>query len=403
MTKFIIRRLLQAIPTFLGITLLSYMIMVLAPGDPVAIMTFDPSMRQEERDALADQLGVNDPWPVQYLRWLIGDDWMVVAEQTWYLVSLEDGTEAWLSEKQISVDPETSEVLLLSSRQPYRAEPSDLAETVGRVGRREQMELIREEVIEVKGNSRGILRGDFGRSFRYRENPIKLIGERLGASVELNLMVLIVSVTFGVVIGVVSAVLRGKWFDQAARILAVVGDAIPSFWLAFLFILFFGAPFLDILPMGSRCAHVRGGCPPIYERFEYIILPTAVLALGGIAGWSRYMRASMLENINSDYIRTARAKGLTPRMIWFKHAFRNALIPFATFLGPTIVALLSGSVVIEQIFAWPGIGRLYIQAVSGQDYPMIMASVVIGAVLTIIGYLISDILYAVFDPRIRLS
>ncbi|MBN1965678.1 MAG: ABC transporter permease, partial [Anaerolineae bacterium] len=138
------------------------------------------------------------------------------------------------------------------------------------------------------------------------------------------------------------------------------------------------------------------------SALSHLILPTIVLALGGIAGWSRYLRASMLETINSDYIRTARAKGLKARRIWFNHGLRNALIPMATFIGPTIVGLLSGTVIIETIFAWPGIGRLYFQALGSRDYPLIMASVVIGAVLTIIGYLISDILYAVFDPRIRL-
>jgi peptide/nickel transport system permease protein len=177
---------------------------------------------------------------------------------------------------------------------------------------------------------------------------------------------------------------------------------VPNFWLAFLFILFFGAA-LDLLPMGGRCAPVRGGCPPVWERLEYLVLPTAVLALGGIAGWSRYMRAAMLETISSDYVRTAHAKGLSNRSVWFRHGARNAIVPLATFLGPTLVSFLGGAVITETIFGWPGIGRLLVEAVSGQDYPLIMASVVIGAVLTIIGYLISDILYAAFDPRIRLS
>ncbi len=401
MTKFMIRRLLQAIPTFFGITLLSYLIMVLAPGDPVAIMTFDPNMSQEQRDMLSSRLGVNDPWPLQYLRWLIGDDWKVVEELTWYRVLLEDGTIGWLSDRQVAVDDETGEMSLLASRQPYRDAPHEEAEIIGRIGRRETFTVIEESVEQVYGDSYGILRGDFGRSFRYRENPLLLIGERLGATLELNVAVLTVSMFVGISVGVLAAIWRGRWFDQGSRILAVIGDAIPAFWLGLVLLMFFGAPFLDILPMGGRCDHLRGGCPPAFERIEYFILPTTVLALSGIAAWSRYIRASMLETINSDYIRTARAKGLTSRQVWFKHALRNALIPMATFLGPTIVGVLSGTVIIETIFAWPGVGRLYFQALGGQDYPMIMATVVIGAVLTIIGYLISDILYAVFDPRIR--
>jgi peptide/nickel transport system permease protein len=401
MTKFVIRRLLQSIPTFFGITILSYMIMVLAPGDPVAIMTFNPDMTQEQRADMESRLGVGDPLPLQYLRWLIGDDWMVVEDVLWYRVALEDGTEAYLSERQMVINEETGTPELLASRQPYRLEPTESAEVAGRVGRRAEMTVLNTVEVDVYGENRGILRGDFGRSFQWKENPLVLIGERLPASIELNIAVLIVGLTIGVIIGVLAAVWRGSVFDQFTRVLAVAGDAIPSFWLAFMVILIFAAPGLDLLPMGERCAYQRGGCGPIYTRLEYLVLPTMVLALGGISAWSRYMRASMLENISADYVRTARAKGLKGRTVWFKHALRNALIPMATFLGPTIVSLISGAVIIEQIFAWPGIGRLLLQAVSAQDYPLIMANIVIGAVLTIVGYLVSDILYGVFDPRIR--
>lgn len=402
MIRFIIRRLVQAIPTFFGITILSYTIMLLAPGDPVSIMTFAPGTSQEERDALARQLGVNDHPLVQYLRWLIGDDWMVVDDVTWYQVELEDGIQGWLSDKQIVVDEATGEISLLASRQPYRLEPSNDAEIAGRIGRRDNIELIGETEVSVYGDNYGILRGDFGSSFRYKENPLKLIRERLPASVELNVAVMIVGLSIGLPIGVLAAVWRGKLFDNASRVLAVVGDAIPSFWLALLLILFFGA-YLDILPMGDRCNYQRGGCPPVWMRLEYLVLPTTVMALGVVAGVSRLVRASMLDNINSDFVQTARSKGLSNRTIWFKHTLRNAIIPVATFMGPAIVGLISGAVIIEQIFAWPGIGRLLLQAVTGQDYPLVMASVVIGAILTIIGYLLSDILYAVFDPRIRLD
>lgn len=403
MIKFIIRRVIQSIPTFFGITLLSYLIMVLAPGDPVSILTFDPNMSQEERDAMADRMGVNDPWPMQYFRWLMGDDWRVVAEVQWYQVELEDGTTGWLSEKQIAFHEETGDPVLLASRQPYRIEPQEKAEIGGRVGRRDPFTVIGETVEQVKGDSKGILRGDFGRSFTYRRDPMELIGERLWASLELNIATILVGITLGVPIGVMAAIMRGKAFDQGSRVLAVVGDSIPAFWLGIMLLMIFGAPYLDILPMGGRCDHVRGGCPPIYERLEYLILPTTVTALGVIAGWSRYIRASMLEAINSDYIRTAHAKGLSPRKVWFTHGLRNALIPMATFLGPTLVSLIGGSAIIESIFTWPGVGRLLLQAISAQDYPLVMASVVIGSVLTILGYLISDILYAVFDPRIRLD
>jgi peptide/nickel transport system permease protein len=340
MTQFIIRRLLQAIPTFFGITLLAFTIMVLAPGDPIAILTFDPSVSQVERERLAERLGVNDPLPIQYLRWLIGDDWM-------------------------------------------------------------QFDTDGDGVVDERGERKGILRGDFGESFVYRRGSLELIGQFLPATIELNIVVIAVSLPIGVLIGVFAAQTRGGWFDQSARVFAVLGDAVPGFWLAFILLLVFGR-YLDWLPMGGRCAPTRGGCPPPYARLEYMVLPVIVMALGGISGWSRLMRASLLESINSDYVRTARAKGVSEGRVWFYHAMRNAIIPMATFLGPVFVSFLGGAVIIETIFAWPGVGRLLLQSVTSQDYPVVMASVVIGSVLTIIGYLLSDIFYVLFDPRIRL-
>lgn len=339
MTQFIIRRLIQAIPTFFGITFLSYMIIVAAPGDPVSIMTFDPRMKPETKAILASRYGLDDAWPVQYIKWLIGDDYLRVDTDG-------DGEkDSW-------------------------------------------------------GDRYGILRGDFGNSFRFKQNPLNLIFERLPATFELNIAVLFVTISIGVPLGVLAAIWRGTTFDQSSRVMAVVGDAVPVFWLGFLFILFFGSE-LEWLPLGNRCPPVRGGCPPIYQRLDYLLMPAIVSSFGGIAFWSRYMRASMLETIGSDYIRTARAKGLPGRNVWFRHGLRNAVIPMATFLGPTFAALLSGSVIIETVFAWPGVGKFLISAITSQDYPVIMASTVVFSILTILGYLLSDILYGIFDPRIR--
>lgn len=342
MIKYIIRRLIQAIPTFFGITLLSYLIMTAAPGDPVSLLTFDPTIKQEEVQRLAARLGTNDPWPVQYLRWLIGDDWMEVF------------------------------------REDLRGRPE----------------------IGLDRVRYGILRGDFGNSFFLKMPALQLIAERLPATLELGVAVLVVSLTLGIPIGILAAVWHGGVFDNATRILAVIGNAVPNFWLGLILILIFGA-WLGVLPMGGRCAQTRGGCPPVYQRLEYLVMPVTVLSLGGIAGYSRYMRASMLEQINSDYIRTAKAKGLPANLVWFKHGARNALIPIATFLGPALVGVLGGAVVTEQIFTWPGLGLLLITSITRQDYPIIMASVVIASVLTIVGYILSDVLYAVVDPRIR--
>ena len=350
------RRLVQAIPIFFGITLLSYALMLAAPGGPVVALTFDPRMTPREREAIAARLGVNDPWPVQYLRWLLGDDWMRfdtdgdgVADQSFLLPLDADGD----------------------------GEP------------------------EAPGERRGILRGDFGRSFFQRRPVVDVIVERIPATLELGVSALFFSLLIGLPIGILAAVRRGGWFDNSTRVMAVVFSAVPVFWLGLILILIFGSR-LGVLPMGNRCeTTLTGGCPPVYQRLEFLILPTFVLATGGIAGFSRFMRASMLDVISQDYMRTALAKGLPLRAVWFKHGARNALIPIATFLGPALTLVLSGAAITETIFAWPGLGRLSVTAVIQRDYPVVMAVTIMTAIATILGYILSDIMYAVIDPRIR--
>lgn len=358
MVKYTIRRLIQAIPTFFGITIFSYLLMSLAPGGPVAALTFDPRISPQERARVAARLGVNDPLPIQYLRWLIGDDWM-----------------RWDADGDGIAD----HAFLLPLDADGDGEP------------------------EPPGTRLGILRGDFGRSFFARRPVSDIIGERIPATLELGLASLFFGVVIGVPIGILAAVRRGGTFDSATRVMAVLFNAVPVFWLGLILILIFGS-WLGVLPMGSRCPMtLSGGCPPVYERLQYLLLPTFVLATGGIAGYSRYMRASMLDVINQDYIRTAKAKGLSARQVWFKHGARNALIPLATFLGPAITGLLSGAAITERIFSWPGLGRLAVDAVGQLDYPVVMAVVIISAVATILGYILSDIMYALIDPRIRFS
>jgi peptide/nickel transport system permease protein len=154
--------------------------------------------------------------------------------------------------------------------------------------------------------------------------------------------------------------------------------------------------------MGGRTPpSLTGGIPPIYQRLEYLVLPTFVLSTGAIAVYSRYMRASMLDVMSQDYMRTATSKGLAARIVWFKHGARNALIPLATFLGPAITGLLAGAAITETIFSWPGLGRFGVNAVTQQDYPVVMAVVIIGAIATMLGYILSDVFYAIIDPRIR--
>jgi peptide/nickel transport system permease protein len=356
MTKYIIRRVIQAIPIFFGITLLSYALMAMTPGGPVAAMALNAALKPAEVEQLKIQLGVNDPWPVQYLRWLAGDDWM-----RWDT----DGDKIADKSFIIGIEGPNGEPL-------------------------------------PPGDRKGILRGDFGTSFLLQGRKVMpLIIERMGATIELGLSALVVGASIGVLVGIIAAVNHNNWFDHITRVLSVVLDAVPIFFLAIVLLIFFGST-LDILPLGDRCkVTLDPSCPPIYQRLEYMILPVFVLATGGISAYSRFMRASMLEVVSQDYMRTARAKGLSTRTIWLRHGARNALIPIATFLGPAIAGIWGGAVITETIFNWPGVGRQAIAAITGRDYPVVMAVTVFAGVSTIVGFLLSDILYAIIDPRIR--
>lgn len=357
MVKYVTRRLLQAIPTFFGITFLAYLLMSSTPGGPLAVLYFsNPRMSNQQKEALALRLGVNDPFIVQYLRWLIGDDWM-----RW------DSDGDGLSDGSILV--------ALDSNGDGEADPP--------------------------GERRGILRGDFGTSFFSNRPVLTVISERILPTLELGLASLVVGLTIGVPLGIMAAVRKGRWFDNGTRIMAVVFDSIPAFWLGLMLLLIFASS-LGWLPLGGRCkTTLDDTCPPIYERINYLVLPVFILATGAIAGYSRFTRASMLDVINQDYMRTARSKGLSNRQVWFRHGARNALIPIATFLGPALTGLLAGAVITETVFNYPGLGRVLTAAATQRDFPVVMAATIYASIATILGYLLSDMLYALIDPRIR--
>jgi peptide/nickel transport system permease protein len=218
----------------------------------------------------------------------------------------------------------------------------------------------------------------------------------------LGVSALTVGLLLGIPIGILSAVWQGGIFDNGSRVMAVFFNAVPVFWLGLMLILIFGK-WLDVLPMGNQCPLTLRGCESLEDRAEHLLLPVFTLGTGWIAVLSRYMRTATLEVLNQDYIRTAQAKGLPNRDVWFVHATRNALIPIATILGPAIPGLLGGAVITETIYSWPGLGRLSFEAVLQQDYPMVMAVVILSGTVTILGYLFSDVMYALVDPRIRLN
>ena len=346
MFKYFQRRLLQAIPTFFGLTFLVFIIILAAPGDPIDMITWglnaDQETAEELKAAMRRQLGLDRPPLEQYLYWMIGNDWT-----------------------QVDYD----------------------GDGIG----------------EKRGKRRGLLRGDLGDSIKQKKPVMDLIAQRIPATLRLGVAALILGYLAGVMLGVLAAVFHRTWLDQLIRIISVVGNAVPAFWLGLLLIIVFGVQ-LKWLPIsGMEDITRRGDEFDLGDALRHMILPVFVLSLNTIAFISRFTRTQMLETLQQDYVRTAYAKGLQTRLVWMRHALRNSLLPVATFLGPAIGTLLAGAVIIEFVFQWPGIGKLVIDAVSQRDYPLVMGSVVVASVMFMIGVLISDALYVILDPRIRLE
>ena len=336
MTNYIARRLLQAIPTIFGITLITYLIMLAAPADPITLLTFNPTTTPEDAQILRRQLGLDQPPLVQYVYWLVGNDWT-----------------------EIDVDGDGEG--------------------------------------DIRGTRRGLLRGDFGQSIQQRRPVLDLILERLPVTLQLTVSALVLGYSVGILLGVLAAVFYGSIIDRVVRVISVIGNAVPSFWLGLLLLLFFSVQ-LRWLPLGGTRSI---GESNVIDSVRYMILPVTVLSFGTIATISRFIRAEILEVQSQDYIQTAYGKGLPSRTVIWRHIMRNALIPIATLFGAALGNLFSGAVVIEQVFSWPGMGRLLINAVIQRDFPVVMGTVVFSAVLYIVGVLISDVLYGVLDPRVR--
>jgi len=322
MWLYILKRLGLMIPLLLGITLISFMVIHLAPGTPTDMQTtLNPKASLEAQKRLRELYGLDKPLMVQYWDWL--------------------------------------------SR---------------------------------------LSRLDFGRSFSPDRRPVwDKIKERIGITLSLNLMSLIIILAVAIPIGVIAAYRAHSWFDKGTTLFVFFGFAMPTFWLALLLIMFFGV-YLDWLPIsGLTSLNFRQFTfwGKIQDLAAHVTLPVLVAAFGGLAGMSRYMRGNMLEVIRQDYIVTARAKGLPERVVIFKHALRNALLPVITILGLSVPGLIGGSVIFESIFAIPGMGQLFYGAVMARDYPLVMGELVIGAVLTLLGNMLADVGYALVDPRIR--
>ena len=325
MLAYTLRRLVLALPLLLGITFVSFIVIHLAPGDPVELQTGDLSMtvNPQAYKQMREAFGLDKPLHVQYWNWL--------------------------------------------SR---------------------------------------IVRLDFGKSFAPDGRPVLTkIAERLPITLLLNVVEMLIIVALAVPIGVLSATRQYSTFDKVTTIFVFVGFATPDFWLALLLMILFGVQ-LDWLPIsGLRSLNWEyfSFWRQQWDFLSHLALPILVATFGGLAGFSRYMRQSMLEVIRQDYIQSARAKGLAERVVVGKHALRNAMLPIVTILGLSLPGLIGGSVIVEWIFAIPGMGQLMVQAAFERDYPVLMGNLVIVSTLTLLANLAADVAYGLVDPRIRVG
>jgi peptide/nickel transport system permease protein len=279
-------------------------------------------------------------------------------------------------------------VLVRISGDPVRLMLPEDAEQWQVEALREALGLDRPMPVQYVMYLRDLLRGDFGTSLRYtNQDALPIVLERLPATLQLTLAALFVAVVISFPLGIIAAVYRNRWPDVFSTSFAVLGQAMPNFWLGIMLILVF-AVFLGWLPVSGR------------SGLASYVLPAITLGTALAALLTRLMRSSLLEVLNQDYVRTATAKGLQRRIVLLKHAVRNALLAYVTVLGLQVATLMAGAVVTEQVFAWPGIGLLAIQAINSRDMPIIQGVVVVAALIVMTANLVVDVLYALIDPRI---
>lgn len=321
MTRYIMRRLLEAIPLLLLVSLVMFFVLRLVPGGPLAVY----ARGQTSPEALAElrvKLGLDQPLIMQYLRWL------------------------------------------------------------GRA-----------------------IQGDLGTSFQTGRPVTVEIIERLGPTVYLIGSTFLVVLLISVLVGVLSAVRQYSLLDIGITTLTFIGQALPVFWVGLLLILIFFSSIknpttgMPLLPAGGM--HSVGADFNLWDWLSHLLLPMVTLGLGWVSWYSRYLRSSMLDVIHEDYIRTARAKGLSEAKVIFKHALKNAAIPLVTVVALDLPVLFGGSLFVEIIFSWPGMGRLFFRAVELRDYPILMGTILIIAMMMVFANLLSDVIYAYLDPRIR--
>ena len=306
---------------------MTFGLMHLSPGGPEAIFLGgeDPNIKPEDIEALKEKWGLNDPFHVQYGKWL--------------------------------------------------------------------------------GN---VLQGDLGRSYRSQRPVAEAWLERLPATIKLNVVCLFLIYALAIPLGVISAVKQYSPLDYASTTFSFLGYAMPNFWVGLMLIFLVALKSNGVIPTSGMASYnvtmeTHGLVGVFFDRARYMLLPVITFVTGGMAGLTRYMRNQMLEVLKEDYVRTARAKGLAEKVVIFKHALRNALLPIVTLSGGLIGGLFGGSIIIEQVFAWPGVGQYAITAVNSQDFPVVMAFLLFGFLIGTLSSFLVEIIYVLVDPRIKYS
>jgi len=317
MGRYVVRRLLQALPLLLAISAVSFTILKVTPGGPLAAYEGNPNFTDADRVRLEHAFGLDQPIPVQYI--------------------------AWLGQ---------------------------------------------------------FLTGDWGYSFAAHQPVLDLIAERLPNTLYLMGTVFVTVLLLAIPIGVIAAVKQYSWFDHVVTGTTFAFLSTPTFWLGLLLIIVFGLQ-LRLFPLGG--IQTAGKPFDVFDRLHHLVLPVATIALVQLGSHVRYLRASMLETIGQDYMRTARAKGLAERVVVLRHGLKNAAIPLVTVVALDVPELFVGALVTEQIFGWPGMGRLFWDAATRSDYPVLQGILVVSSTLIVLANLLADVMYGYLDPRIRFS
>jgi peptide/nickel transport system permease protein len=318
--KYLLRRLLAAVPVVLGVTILTFLVMHATAGSYVPGLDLNPSLKPADIARIRANLGLDRPLWLQYVTWL-----------------------------------------------------------------------------------GGMLHGDFGRSLIDGSPVMSHILERLPNTLELTITAILLGILISIPLGVTGALRRGSKIDNVFTVLSTAGFAVPQFWLGLILILFFSVQLhawgLPWLPSSGAFSAFNGG--DLLDRLLHLVMPATVLSFFYLSVWSRFVRSSMVEVLSQDYVRTARAKGMPERRVVYLHALRNAVVPLVTLVGLELPALVSGGLVVEVVFGWPGIGRLAFERAVQLDYTTVMGITTFAALLVVFGNLVADVLYALLDPRIR--